>query len=382
MWAAQYCGKSICITPREEYTAGVVARSHRPTIHDVARRAGVSATTVSHAYSGNRKVAPETRRLVREAAAALGYRPDPLAQGLRQNRLGVIAVISRLLEDRIDLVADVDYYQRLAGAAAVTAMGQGYGVMLVGDPNRPGAPGAALGCDGVIVTEPEQDDDLVAMLTEAGMPVVTVGEVPGVARDPRLVIGIDAARLTRLVLEHLAQAGSRRIALVCGSDRNEWCLTSVSAYREWVAGHGQRAWELVVSQDHGVAGGRAAVEAFLAVARRDGVDPPDGYYCVTAAQALGVCERLRELGLRVPDDVRVVAGSDSERCRTAMVPVTAVDLEPEVLARRAMATMLALQRSEEPPGHPDRVGRLIVRASTSPSTRAVGVSRHTLGTGT
>jgi DNA-binding LacI/PurR family transcriptional regulator len=342
----------------------MVAGSHRPTIHDVARQAGVSATTVSHTYSGNRMVAPETRRLVREAAAALGYRPDALAQGLRQNRLGVIALIARHLEDRIHLVADVDYFLRLAGAAAVAAMKERYGVMLVADPSRPQAPGTALACDGVIVTEPEHNDELVTMLTAAGIPVVTIGDVPGEPHDPRLVIGIDAPRLTMLVLDHLAAAGARRIALVNGADRNEWCLTSAASYRQWTAARGESGHVIEVAQDQGEAGGRSAVDEFHAAARRAGTSPPDGYYCVTAAQALGVCARLHELGLRVPADVRVVAGSDSEPCRTAAPPITAVDLEPEVLARRAVATMLAVLHAQEPPQHPTRVGRLVVRGSS------------------
>ncbi len=342
----------------------VVAHASRPTIQDVARRAGVSATTVSHAFSGNRKVAPETRRVVREAAAALGYRPDALAQGLRHNRLGVIALVARSLEDRIDLVADVDYFLRLAGAAAVAAMGRGYGVMLVGDPSRPGAPGAALACDGFVITEPEEDDGLVAMLAATGIPLVTVGDVPGHARDPRHVIGIDAPRLTTLVLDHLEAAGARRVALVNGTDRNEWCLTSAESYRRWTATRGQPGCAVAVPEVQGEGGGRSAVDTLLDAAHRADTEPPDGYYCVTAAHALGVCARLGELGLRVPEDVRVVAGSDSEQCRTAKPAITAVDLDPEALARRAVATLLAMIGSEELPRHPARVGRLVVREST------------------
>jgi len=350
----------------------------RPTIHDVARRAGVSPATVSQTYTGNRTVAADTRRRVREAAAALGYRPDPLAQSLRRSRLGVIALIARSLEDRVDRVSSVDYYLRLAGAAAMAAMGQGYGVMLVGDPSRPGAPSVALACDGVIVTEPVEDDELVAMLMAAGIPVVTIGDVPDDPRrwrpasaaegiDPRRVIGIDAARLTAVVLDHLAAAGAHRIAMVNGTDRNDWCLSSEAAYLSWTAARGQSGLVCRIPEDRGAAGGRSAVDELLEAARRAGAEPPDGYYCLTGAQAVGACERLRGLGLAVPTGVRVVAGSDAEGCRTASPPITAVDLEPELLAHRAMATMLAILRSEEPPVHPARVGRLVVRDSTTTS---------------
>ena len=96
--------------------------SSRPRIADVARRAGVSVTTVSHTFSGNGVVAAETRERVRAAAHELGYRPDVLAQGLRRNRLSVLALVVRPL-DRIDpgQLHGVDYFLRLAGAAAMAA---------------------------------------------------------------------------------------------------------------------------------------------------------------------------------------------------------------------------------------------------------------------
>jgi DNA-binding LacI/PurR family transcriptional regulator len=219
----------------------------------------------------------------------------------------------------------------------------------------------------VIITEPEQDDELVVLLTAAGVPLVTVGDAPGQRLEPGRVIDIDAARLTRVALDHLASAGARRIAMVNGTDRNEWCLTSADCYRGWTAERGRPAAAVEIALDRGDAGGRTAVDELVAAARQGGAEPPDGYYCLTAAQALGVCARLRELGLRVPEDVRVVAGSDSERCRTASPTITAVDLEPEVLGRRAVATMLAILGSEELPVHPARVGRLVVRGTTAPT---------------
>ena len=112
------------------------AERTKPTIHDVARRAGVSATTVSHTFSGKGVVASETRDRVKAAASELGYRPDALARGLRRNRLGVIGLVVRQL-DTLDsaLPEGVDYFLRFAGSAALAALGHGYALMLVSDPS-------------------------------------------------------------------------------------------------------------------------------------------------------------------------------------------------------------------------------------------------------
>ncbi len=350
----------------------MATRGGRTTIHDVARLAGVSVTTVSHSFSGNRVVSAETRRRVREAATELGYRPDVLAQSLRRNRLGVIALVARSLEDRVDLVQNVDYFLRFTGAAAVAALGARYGLMLVADPARPDAPGAALACDGFLITEPETTDPLVDMLTAAGIPVVTVGDTLDTPRPAECVVDIGARRLTALVLDHLAAGGARRIAFVNGTDHNEWCVTSENLYREWTAARGMPATVVSVAEDRGPRGGRDAVDDLIATTGLAGQPPPDGYYCLTAAQATGAVGRLAELGLRVPGDVQVAAGSDAEECRMHRPSITSIDFEPERLARRAVAALLRQLRDGADSASPDspapstEVGRLIVRESTRP----------------
>ena len=89
-------------------------RRSRPTIHDVARRAGVSTTTVSHTFSGNGVVADATRDRVRAAASALGYRPDVLASSLRNNRLGVLALVLRTFEHEDSDPSGIDYVLELS----------------------------------------------------------------------------------------------------------------------------------------------------------------------------------------------------------------------------------------------------------------------------
>ena len=215
----------------------------------------------------------------------------------------------------------------------------------------------------VLAVPGNHDDPATVTLTEAGL-------------GPWRVIGIDTTRLTTVVLDHLLACGARRIALISGTDPNEWCLTSVECYRRWTSEHGLSCQVAEASEERGDAGGRAAVDEILAAARDANEMPPDAYYCLTAAQARGVCTRLHELGVRVPFDVQVIAGSDSERSRAASPSITAVDLEPELLGRRAVTTMLAILRSEELPTHPTGVGRLAVRDSTLPP-----LPRHEASTG-
>ncbi|GAA3654336.1 LacI family DNA-binding transcriptional regulator [Nocardioides ginsengisoli] len=342
--------------------------SRRPTIRDVARSAGVSVTTVSHTFSGNGKVAPATQQRVRTAAHDLGYRPDVIAQGLRSNRLGVIALVARQLDAlRPELLFDVDYFARFAGAAAVASLAEGLGLMLVSDPTGPRAAGAALASDGFIVTEPVVDDPLVEMLTNAGIPFVTVGEIPGVAPETSDVplVDIESGRLTTLALDHLWESGARRIALVTGTDRNEWNLRSASVYQRWARFRRMPPALVHAPEALDDEGGRRAAITLLDGSDAGGV--PDGIYALTSNHALGILAELTVRGLRVPDDVRIVAGSDAESLRTSQTTISSIDLRPDELARRAVQALAARLDDRPPPDHGDApVGRLLVRASSRP----------------
>jgi len=334
-------------------------RRARPTIHDVARKAGVSPTTVSHTFSGNGTVADATRERVRRAAAALGYRPDVLARSLRHNRLGVIALVLRTLEGGPP--EGIDYVLQFAGAAAVTAMQLDYGLMLVADPTAPGAPATAMACDGFVVTEPEVDDPLVAVLQNDGIPYVTVGRVPG--RDDVPALDIFTDPITRRVLDHLHSGGARRIALVSGTTPNAWNIDTVTSYTSWVRRHRQPVSISRQPESDELAGGRAAVDELF-----DRDDPPDALYCLTGDHAAGALERLVERGIAVPDEVQVLCGSDATHVRATDPQITAIDLQPELLAQLAVTRLInQLDGSDHAEPAEAATGRLVVRASTMPS---------------
>lgn len=342
-------------------------RRTRPTIHDVARKAGVSPTTVSHTFSGNGTVAPPTRERVRRAASALGYRPDVLARSLRHNRLGVVALVLRTLDSehamaRSDLAVAVgiDYVLQFVGAAAVTAMQMGYGLMLVADPTAPGAPATAMACDGFVITEPLQDDPLVEVLQNDGIPFVAVGRVPG--RDEVPALDIFTAPITDRTLDRLRARGARRIALLTGTTPNAWNLDTETAYMAWSRRHRQAGDVVRRPERSGRHGGGAAIDELF-----DRADPPDAIYCLTGEHAAGALERLQEKGIAVPDAVQVLCGSDATHARATSPQITAIDLQPELLAQLAVTRLInQLDGTAHPEPAEAATGRLVERGSTRP----------------
>lgn len=338
----------------------------RVTIHDVARHAGVSITTVSHALNGKGVVADTTRARVAESAAALGYSPDVIARGLRKQRLGLLGLVIRPL-DTLDSYQPegVDYFVRFSGAAAVEALDRGFGLMLVRDPTTSNVPGIALAVDGFIISDPVARDPVIELLARHGIPLVTVGRD---VERPEFTDWVEpgSASDMRAVIEHLLDRGAGRVALVTGTDANAWNVDSELAYREWSAARGQEA--IVYRQDErsGESGGREVAEEMLASGGAPGDAPlPDAIYCLTGRHAAGLQSRLQEAGLAVPRDVMIVAGSDSEQTRNSSPPITSVDLTPEMTAAAAVDFLL-LRLS----GHTQSVAPLIenvlrVRESTN-----------------
>lgn len=335
-------------------------RRQRSTIRDVARRAGVSPTTVSHTFSGNGVVNPETQARVRAAASELGYHPDVVASGLRSSRLGVIGLVLRpAVGEETAQLADVDYFPRFAGAAALTSLARGYALMLVADPTIPGAPVTAWACDGIIVTDPVAGDPLTAALRASGTPYTLVGADIDDPHDEH-VVDIATELIADRVIDHLVVIGVERPALIVGTDPIEWGVLTERRYRERMRSSGREPVVLHVPERLSRAEAGLAADELLALP-----EPPDGVYCMTSDHARGLVDRFRERGIRVPEDIAVVCGSDAESLRSAAPTITVVDLQPEALGRQAAAALLQQLEPElavdvPAPEH----GTLIVRGST------------------
>jgi DNA-binding LacI/PurR family transcriptional regulator len=315
--------------------------SGRTTIQDVARAAGVSVTTVSHALNGKGSLSPATRERVVAVARTMQYQPHPVAAGLRRGRTGVLGLDIRPLDTLGDYApAGVDHFLRLAGAAAVTAMSRGYGMMLVPDLSRGTQPVDSLAVDGYILSDPVHDDPVLGALLTQGRPVVTVGRDTGRPEFEHWV-NTDDAGTAEEVLDLLWRRGARRPALVVGTDANSWNHDVEETYRSWCARRGLPVDVHAVPERAGVDGGARLAAALLTRAT-----PPDAIFCQTGRHAAGVCAAAVAQGLSVPGDLLVVGGSDSEHTRLARPPITAVDLKPEELGRAAVEMLLQLVSGE------------------------------------
>ncbi|MDA8322007.1 MAG: LacI family DNA-binding transcriptional regulator [Actinomycetota bacterium] len=328
-----------------------------PTIADVARAAGVSVTTVSHALNDKGRVDPETRERIAQVVARLGYRANRHARGLRSGRSGSIALLLPLgLDASTDEVLSLDFYLKIASVAAATAFAREQALMLL-PPTITTTGLRGLAVDGGIVVDPSPLDPRVSLLRDLDLPVVTVERDLGRPGDASYV-ATHAEANTRIILDHLAARGARRIALLAPLSDWGWVTESVGAYRSWTAERGLP--ELIVP----VAMRPGEQSAYDATTRLLASDPPDAVLPLAARFVRGTLRAARVAGCRVPGDVLIAAGVDCADARDGDPPVTALDLHPELQAAAAVEMLLGLIDGTPSPAPRHVSATLRMRAST------------------
>jgi DNA-binding LacI/PurR family transcriptional regulator len=306
-----------------------VARAkQRTTITDVAREAGVSITTVSHALSGQGFVDPATRARVQEVARKRGYRPNVHAQRLRKGGAHTIALLSSMPFAVAAGPSRLGFMMEIAAVAAAASLTKGLALVLVPPIEGSELPLDALDVDGALVIEPTAGDPAVALLHQRALPVVAIGKQPE-AETP--YVDLRSLETTQLLLAHLETQGARRIALMIGAEQRNSYMEAEQAYRAFVKARRVPLRIARASESGGEAAGYAEAARLLAAdAEIDAICAPIDAFAVGAERA------VLEAGRRIPQDVRIVTRYDGLRARNATPPLTAVDLHLEQVASLAV----------------------------------------------
>ncbi|WP_020018026.1 LacI family DNA-binding transcriptional regulator [Promicromonospora sukumoe] len=331
-------------------------------ITDVAALAGVSPSTVSKALNDTGSLRESTRARVREAAERLGFVPDASARSLSARRSFTVGLLSTDSAGRFSLPVVLGAENALVGGelSALLATARH-------DPVREQHHVRALVArrvDGIIVTgrttEPREP-------IKVPMPVV-YAFAPSSDADDASVVPDDALGM-RLLVEHLVGLGRRRIAYVGGRAEQAASLVRYETLAAELAARDLAAVGEPLYGDWSEQWGRRAVDQILAggpgSGRADGALPVDAIVFASDQLARGGCDRLRERGLRVPDDVAVTGYDDWDVMSLASrPPLTTVDMQLERLGQRAAELLIAAIEGDPARGVERLAPRLVVRAST------------------
>ncbi len=361
------------------------SRQGRVTLQQVAAELGVSAKTVSNAYSRPDQLSAGLRAQVLAVAERLGYPgPDPLAAGLRRGRVGALGVayansLSYAFEDPVSvaLLAGITSVAERAGTGLLLASGSGH----AGGPAA-GTVRTAL-IDGLVVASLSDDDPVLPVVVARRLPLVVLDQ-PDASRvrdrdgaHPPW-IGIDDRGAAAAAARHLLGLGHRRLGVVSFAlgrppvralvDERAQAATSYAVTRRRLAGYRDAARDagldwgavpVVTGADSTLAEGAAAADALLARSPR-----PTALLCLSDRLAEGALEAADRRGLRVPRDLSVVGFDDGEPAgRLGLTTVRQPHRHKGELAATALLDLLAGRRPEPVRHLPTE---LVVRASTGP----------------
>ncbi|MFI6469368.1 LacI family DNA-binding transcriptional regulator [Streptomyces sp. NPDC050516] len=342
-------------------TAARTARGRgagRPTLEEVAARAGVGRGTVSRVINGSPRVSDETRAAVEAAVAELGYVPNRAARALAANRTDAIALVVPEPEARFFAEPYFSDIVRGVGAALADTEMQLLLTLVGGDRERRRLAQylASHRVDGVLLVSVHADDPLPDLLEQLGIPVVISGRRR--EDEPLASVDCDNYEGARTAVAHLAARGRRSIATITGPLDVYGARRRLDGYRAALAAAGLD--ELAAHGDFTEEGGRRAMTELLERAPH-----LDAVFAASDVMASGARQILREAGRRIPDDTALIGFDDSAIARHMDPPLTSVRQPTEEMGR-AMAELLLAEITATEPARPSLMlpTELVVRASS------------------
>ncbi|MFF8731378.1 LacI family DNA-binding transcriptional regulator [Streptomyces sp. NPDC015171] len=316
----------------------------RPTLEEVAARAGVSRATVSRVVNGGDGVREPLAERVRQAVEELGYVPNQAARSLVTRRHDAVAVV--IAEPEARVFADPFFALQLRGISKeLTAHDNQLVLLLIeGRADHPRVARYLAGghVDGALVFSLHLDDPLPGLIQAAGVPTVFGGR-PGWGDDADttgtgrtragqnqgvVYVDCDNRGGARAAVRHLVDKGRRRVAHITGALDQTSAVDRLDGYRDVMADVlGESDPRLVVESDFTPAGGERAMRELL-----DRCPDVDAVFAANDLTALGALRVLRASGRRVPEDVAVVGFDD-------MVPVTEQAEPPLTTVRQDIEEM-------------------------------------------
>ncbi|MCF7875773.1 LacI family transcriptional regulator [Candidatus Bipolaricaulota bacterium] len=298
------------------------------TIEDVAKKAGVSKSTVSHVINETRYVSPELTEKVQQAMEKLNYHsPNAIARGLKTQKTFTIGLI----------VSDITnmFSPYLARGLEGIASEKGYNVIVSNTDELLEKEQKLIDSlieqrvDGVVLAPTGKDDDKINLLREQNIPFVFLDrQVSSVEAD---FVTSNNKEGAYKATKHLLENGHERIGAILGPE----CITTsnkrFSGYKRALNENGIRLRsELLVRGNYKLKGGRVGAEKLL-----DLKDPPTALFSTNLMSNLGALKAINNTGLRCPEDISLVGFDDVPWIETLQPPLTVVSQKPYEMGCRA-----------------------------------------------
>ncbi len=301
------------------------------TLKDVASEVGVTPAAVSMALSGSTRISATTTKRIRAVADQLGYVGSSAARALRRSRSGAIALI---VPNSSQHVFGHSYFMHVLIGVSQVAVDQDVQVLISTSAGEQSGLTAyervmhSRSADGAVVTSAAIADPNIERLAASGLPVVLIGNYPGLEASS---VGIDDVAASRMVTEHLVEVhGRRRLLHVTGPLDHQTAVDRRIGFLEAVDRHGIGEESRIVEGDFSEQSGADALDGVCL-----GAAGVDGVVFANDDMAFGGFQVLRSRDLAIPGDVAVVGFDDFGLSRVTEPGITTVHSPAKEMARIA-----------------------------------------------
>ncbi len=302
------------------------------TIVDVARRAGVSVSTVSHVVNGTRRVNPETSKLVEAAIAEAGYRPNSLARSLKRASTDSVGIAISAMTN--------PYFSDIICAIETECARLGLMVFLSDTQDDPAQELKVVQAlhqrrvDGIILaTAGDPNSPALSYLREHSIPYVLVDRLVPAACDQ---VGVQNKSAMRGLVSHLISHGHKRIGYITGQPGFSTARERLSGYRAALKSAGLGFDAALVTPPSA----RTEAAALATLALLDLPQPPTAIAAGNNMTVIGAMHALRERGLRVPQDIALAGFDDFEWADYFEPRLTVVAQPCEAIGREAASLLV------------------------------------------
>ena len=311
----------------------------RPTMSDIAARANVSKTTVSHVINETRFVESETKQRVLQVVAELGYRPNSAARSLTTNRTETVGVIvsdssnhffAEVLRGIEDVLRPQNYALLVCNTAEILEREAHYLDILM-----------RQRVDGIIAAATSQRWDALTEVETLHIPVVFVDRIFEGLDDP--FVGVDNEQGAYLGASHIIECGHRKIGILAGFQRISTMRERLNGFQRALREHNiplREEWTAASALN--IEGARAAMRRLLTLPER-----PTAVFINNNLLTLGALLALKELGLHCPEDIGIVGFDDHPWAAVSDPPLTVVRQPAGQVGRAAAEMLLALVNDEQ-----------------------------------
>jgi LacI family transcriptional regulator len=315
------------------------------TIKDIARALGISTSTVSRALRDSYEISAETKQLVLDCAEKLNYRPNPIAQSLKERRSRSIGVV-------VCEVANTFFSQIINGIESL-AYDKGYNVIISQSHESYDRELidlqylASRSVDGLLISSSTETSDFshLKALHDKGLPIVLFDRITDEINTHKVII--DNYRGAYEATEHLLLNGYRNIAAIAGSEFLSITTERLAGYTEAL-----KKYDVPVNPEyirHCFYGGMEFSEVEEAVNRLLTLKKkPDAIFTTSDKLTMGCLKTLKRRGINIPGDVALLGFSNSEVAELVDPPLTVIRQPAEEMGRAATELLLQLIESKRP----------------------------------